>query len=336
MIARVLEHSALLGCSWDMLGWFSSKAPVQDDFTDPSVVPVPYHQLSVANELSGYLGRLDRNQYQALQDLKQFCHERSFDLSKFVHGPAETEDHLLLRFLRARSFDQAKARTMLEGDIEWRMSNNIYSILSLDTPSLHQCDPVDVQRVLPIIHSGFDKQGRPVIFKKMGRSCVIDDLLAVSPVGNLVRFHSWCQEKAIELCKESSDRLGVHVETAVFVIDAEGWSIKLASRTAYDYLRQIADMDNLHYPERLGQVYIINSPSALAIAWGIISRWLDPVTRNKINFLRGKNEYEPALLQLMEAEELLECYGGKKKVEEWEWGAMAGVPQKNRSEELID
>lgn len=44
----------------------------------------------------------------------------------------------------------------------------------------------------------------------------------------------------------------------------------------------MTDVDNLHYPERLGKMVIINSPWALSIAWKVIRSWLDTKTQNKI------------------------------------------------------
>ncbi len=84
-------------------------------------------------------------------------------------------------------------------------------------------------------------------------------------------------------------------------------------------------IDGKNYPERLGQMIIINSPSSLAYAWSMISKWLDPVTQQKIRFLRGPDEYIPELLSSIDASELPVEYGGIKVVAEWQWGELVGM-----------
>lgn len=46
-------------------------------------------------------------------------------------------------------------------------------------------------------------------------------------------------------------------------------------------------VDNLHYPERLDQLIIVNAPTTLSMAWRIISGWLDPATTAKVPYRPG-------------------------------------------------
>ena len=98
------------------------------------------------------------------------------------------------------------------------------------------------------------------------------------------------------------------IETFLIVIDAAGWSLKLASFDAFKYLKGIADIDSAHYPERLGAIVIVNAPAALDFAWRAIRVWLDARTKAKITILR-KGGYA-ALQVLIDSDQIPSDYGG--------------------------
>lgn len=41
-------------------------------------------------------------------------------------------------------------------------------------------------------------------------------------------------------------------------------------------LRSLTDMDQKAYPERLGRLYIVNSPYVFVKVYSMIKKWLDP------------------------------------------------------------
>ena len=73
----------------------------------------------------------------------------------------------------------------------------------------------------------------------------------------------------------------------------------------------MAVTDSAYYPERLGKLVVINAPSALAIAWRIISTFLDDMQRSKIKILPcDPKVWMPALLETMDISQIPMQYGG--------------------------
>lgn len=46
-------------------------------------------------------------------------------------------------------------------------------------------------------------------------------------------------------------------------------------------LRSLTDMDQKAYPERLGKLFIVNSPFVFVKVYSMIKKWLDPGGKNK-------------------------------------------------------
>lgn len=59
----------------------------------------------------------------------------------------------------------------------------------------------------------------------------------------------------------------------------------------------------------MGQVVIINAPSSFTTIWNVIKPWLSKETVAKIDILG--NDYERALLELVDAESLPTLFGGQ-------------------------
>jgi hypothetical protein len=55
---------------------------------------------------------------------------------------------------------------------------------------------------------------------------------------------------------------------------------------------------------------IVNAPWTLAVAWKIIRGWLDARTQQKIQIVRGRDQYLPILRGLMDDDAIPDAYGG--------------------------
>ena len=95
-------------------------------------------------------------------------------------------------------------------------------------------------------------------------------------VESLVRLHIWENEQIARKLSESSRRSGHSIDSFVFVCDAANWHLSQASRPAFSYVKGIAEADQDHYPERLGQVFIVNAPRVMAGAWRASAAALSP------------------------------------------------------------
>jgi len=74
----------------------------------------------------------------------------------------------------------------------------------------------------------------------------------------------------------------------------------------------VADIGKTQYPETLGKLFIINTPSAFPYVWGIIRGFLDPAVASKVELLSTREKWVPVLQETIGVENLPENYGGKK------------------------
>ncbi|KAF8075950.1 CRAL-TRIO domain-containing protein [Lyophyllum atratum] len=188
------------------------------------------------------------------------------------------DDATLLRFLRARKFDLAKAKEMLIAAEQWRKDYGVDDIIK----NFDFKEKKEVDKYYPQYYHKTDKDGQ----------LDIAALYAVTTQERqLKRLVSEYERSAAERFPASSKAFGHPVETSCTILD----------------LHNVKDYDR--YPETMGKFYIINAPWAFSAVWSIIKPWLDPVTVAKISIL-GSN-YQETLLQQIPAENLPKEFGGK-------------------------
>lgn len=77
---------------------------------------------------------------------------------------------VLLRYLRANHFDVEKTKEHISSSLEWRHRMQVPLLLQQHTPEqLLGCAMGSVTSVFPHWHSGYDKTGRPVLYKQYGK-----------------------------------------------------------------------------------------------------------------------------------------------------------------------
>jgi len=132
-------------------------------------------------------------------------------------------------------------------------------------------------------------------------------------VEKILQLHVRNSEHTARLCGKQSSKLGRDISTALIVIDAEGLDPKnLRHRAALEWMRGLAKIDQEHYPERLGQMLIINAPSCLHYFYNAASWILPQKARSLVHIFGGRETWEPVLLELVDASELPLRYGGSK------------------------
>lgn len=76
---------------------------------------------------------------------------------------------VLLRYLRANHFDINKTKEHITSSLEWRKRMKVAEILQLPPEQILGCTMEAVTQVFPHWHSGYDKTGRPVLYKQYGK-----------------------------------------------------------------------------------------------------------------------------------------------------------------------
>eukprot|EP01038_Epipyxis_sp_PR26KG_P013045 gene13045-17482_t len=276
---------------------------------------VSYHPNSDLNGRTGFYPNISSEQLFAVNELADML-ER-LNLLPLFNDDEEHEFLKLLRFLRARQFNVANAFEMIKEDIIWRTSTissssikNINQLRKCCANDVLNCDLEQFHEYFPAWIQGIDKQSRPISYRKFGKF-EISKVLKLTSIENLIRFHAWEAEQLLLRMNNLSKQKNINIETFMIVIDAAGWSLKLATRDAFTFIKGMANTDSDHYPERLGSLIVINAPAALAYAYRIIQTFLDPVQKQKINIV-GTNPTEclAALQQHIDLSEIPECYGG--------------------------
>jgi len=216
----------------------------------------------------------------------------------------------ILRFLRARKYNVKNALAMIREDINWRAQSNRLDLPKESAQDVLNCNIEKLYDYFPVWFQGYDKQMRPVSYRKFGKF-EIWNVLKLTTMERLIRFHAWETEQALRSMYSLSRKSGYNIETFVIVIDASGWNLKLATSDAFAFIKGMAVTDSDHYPERLGTLVLINAPSMLSFAWRVIQGFLDSVTKEKIKILSSDpEEWQPVLRHYIDNDQIPRQYGG--------------------------
>jgi hypothetical protein len=222
-------------------------------------------------------------------------------------------DAILLRFLRARKFKIKDAEKMLNANIKYRVDHEVPDITKFqDIAEVLENPDVtypELAQYYPHGVIGFDKCGRPVTYKLWG-NFEVWNLKKLCPLDNLTKFHVWEQEQLFNDMLKWSDEKNYHCETITAVIDIKGMKLKQITRDFLYLIKAMANVDQNHYPERMGCTYIINCPSMFSFVWKGIVPWLDKDTAAKIRILASEKEWRPVLEQNIGTKMLPPLYGG--------------------------
>jgi len=264
----------------------ASASAMPEGITDPNYKPPP-----------GRLGNLTVPQQHALDTLRKQLQ----DEGRFV--PERMDDAALLRFLRARRFDVAKAKVMLLSAEQWRKDFGVDDIIA----NFDFKEKEEVDKYYPQYYHKMDKDGRPIYIERLGK-LDIKALYALTTQERQLQRLVYEYEKFMrERLPACSKAVGHPVETSCTILDLKDVSLSNFYRVK-DYVMQASNIGQNRYPECMGKFYIINAPWAFSAVWGIIRPWLDEVTVSKIDILGS--DYKTKLMAQIPAESLPKDLGG--------------------------
>ncbi|XVF75156.1 hypothetical protein PTKIN_Ptkin13bG0164600 [Pterospermum kingtungense] len=205
-----------------------------------------------------------------------------------VHQGYQAET--LVRFLKAREWNVAKAHKMLVDCLHWRVQNNIDNILA--KPIV----PAELYRAVRDSHligmSGYSREGHPVFAIGAGLST-----LDKASVHYYVQSHIQINEyRDRVILPSASKKHGRPITTCVKVLDMTG--LKLSALSQIKLLTIISNIDDLNYPEKTNTYYIVNAPYIFSACWKVVKPLLQERTRKKIQVLAGCGRDE--LLKIMD------------------------------------
>ena len=260
-------------------------------------------------------GRPNTLTKQEKKDFNQF--KEMLDPTDIVQStmPHEKEKNMLLRYLRADKFDIPKAKQRWDNMVTWKKEHHVIERMT----SMNATEMVFGQRLTlsnivqkyPYGVIGTDRQGRPLVFKRVGNlnTSIFKDMT----VEEIILWEAMCVTKTMHYwMPRCSVVSGHHVENIVSIIDLDGMGF-----TSFDSNMRGVIMGGMkligdHFPETLGAMFILNAPFSFRGVWSIISSFLDPVTVAKVRM--SSSSSHPDLTMLVDKDMLPIEYGGTGKL----------------------
>jgi len=179
-----------------------------------------------------------------------------------VHPKVELDEAICRRFLRARKGDMDAAANGIRKYVEWRETAKPGDLTAEDVK-------VEMATGKGYFH-GQDRCGRSIVwaFARLHdkRTRVADETM------NLILYN---METAIKTGEERG------VEQICFVCDLAGFGSK---NMDYEVTTRLLSLLSDCYPERLGQILLLNAPTIFNVFWRVVRPCIDPVTFKKIQF----------------------------------------------------
>ncbi|KAB2635599.1 phosphatidylinositol/phosphatidylcholine transfer protein SFH3-like [Pyrus ussuriensis x Pyrus communis] len=241
---------------------------------------------------------IDAEELKAAQEFRQKL------LSEELLPLKHDDTHMLLRFLRARKFDVEKTKQMWSDMLQWRQEYGADTIM--EDFEFKEVD--EVLKYYPQGHHGVDKDGRPVYIEKLGQ---VDSnkLMQATTMDRYLRYHVREFERTF-ICKFPACSVAAkkHIDQSTTILDVQGVGLTSLNKSARELIQRLQKVDGDNYPETLNRMFIINAGSGFRLLWNTVKSFLDPKTTSKINVLG--NQYQSKLLEIIEATELPEFFGG--------------------------
>lgn len=191
-------------------------------------------------------------------------------------------DAVIGRFARARKGAPEKALRLISENLAWRSERDAVGLRRLSQKSVLGCDPALLSKFYERRLVGLDRQGRPCYYLNYA-GLEMRELLRAFSTDTLERYHVWEQERAIVLLDELHRRRRGGPVTVSVVMDIKGLSLKqYANPDVLRFVRLVAKIDQLHYPQRMGQLVVVNASRAFGVLWAAIEPFLENSTRSKI------------------------------------------------------
>ncbi|THV03808.1 CRAL/TRIO domain-containing protein [Dendrothele bispora CBS 962.96] len=286
------------------------------------------------NPWAGHVGHLTTTQEESLEAFKKMLVDAGLyrPVAEGEESKASHDDATLLRFLRARRFEPAKALKQFSDTASWRKRHRV--------DKLYAEFPVEEfessKRYYPRWTGRRDKGGRPVYVYKLAAiepfTKEIHSVSAERRYERIVALYEVMMRFVAPLCSylEHSDGTTTTttangdkkppfdppISSTTSIIDLSSISLS-AMWSLRSHLQEASRLATANYPETLHAIVVVNAPGFFGRIWGWISNWFDEVTRNKIHILT-KDQLDPSspsyetspLFQLIDKKNIPKEYGG--------------------------
>eukprot|EP01023_Acetabularia_acetabulum_P037098 TRINITY_DN3513_c0_g2_i1.p1 TRINITY_DN3513_c0_g2~~TRINITY_DN3513_c0_g2_i1.p1 ORF type:complete len:280 (+),score=43.08 TRINITY_DN3513_c0_g2_i1:110-949(+) len=193
------------------------------------------------------------------------------------------DDSCLRRYLRARRNDKDKALEKLTYSLDWRQDFGVTSL----TPNMFK-------KVID--------EGQLYLWPKLvNNRCVImsrkrTEKIKEEEMDLYLKFLVFMLESAIKM-------LPAGQEKAILIIDMNNYSRQNSPPLSYSL--QVLRIFSGHYPERLHKFYLVDAPAIFSLLYTAVYPFIDPVTKEKINFVYSDKYLKGAVTEKNDPKQFL-------------------------------
>ncbi|WPT11003.1 Phosphatidylinositol transfer protein 3 [Picochlorum sp. SENEW3] len=195
-----------------------------------------------------------------------------------------------VRYLRARQFNVHKASKMLKETLKWREQYK---------PEAITWDIIQSEAALNkvTILDEFDNEGRPIVFMRpRNEKQSSDNELKL-------KYVVYIMEHASKIADESAPD-----GKMTWLLDYVGYNRQ--NQPPWKVSLSTLSIVQNHYPERLGRAVNFKPPWLFELFWKAIRPFVDPVTREKLVFLKDDSENSADMKKYFDLNILDACIGG--------------------------
>jgi len=160
---------------------------------------------------------------------------------------------------------------------------------------------------------GLDKTGHPINVLCLGQTD-LKGLVKSHPREDLIKYKCYEMERFEETMRQTTKSTGKLTETTTAIVDLFGLSSYHLWRPGLQLFNEMAQIEEMYYPEIVNKVFIINAPRIFPTIYAFVKPFIDPNTRAKLEICSSAT-YKERLLDFISEDILLERYGGKSKNE---------------------
>ncbi|CAI7646037.1 unnamed protein product [Penicillium glandicola] len=226
----------------------------------------------------------------------------------------------LLRYLRARRFDPHQSLKQFQQATTTHSNNRIpiqyneIDVLEFETARFlypHWCGR-RTKEGLPICLFDFGHLNRSTLAAyERTRSPDVGKDTSMTATQRASIAHDYLTRFVFPLCTAMKDRPRPSVPTtsATYLVDLstftmkQGWDIK-------NYTSDIGQLLMMGYPEIIDRLFVLNAPSYFGWMWGIMRKWLDPGTVEKVVIVPA-TEMMATLTKYIDTESIPSRFGGE-------------------------
>ncbi|PSK35196.1 hypothetical protein C7M61_004861 [Candidozyma pseudohaemuli] len=259
-------------------------------------------------------------QHFAQEDFAVADSEESHKHKDKAHYKPLTEDEkswltreCFLRYLRATKWKVEDAISRIEGTLAWRREFGISGNFDLENEVNGTLVAPENETGKEVI-LGYDNDARPCLYLKPGRQNTKTSQRQVQHVVYML-------EKVIDYMPPGQDSLALLIDFKASPVGTQNGKIPPVSTG-----RQVLNILQTHYPERLGKALLTNIPWLGWTFLKIIHPFIDPLTREKLVFDQPFPDYVPKL-------QLDKDFGGKVNFEyeqEKYWPQMISIAEEKK------